>query len=550
MNNHIPRLLRDDKEGTQLSIVKKLKTRYQKASEKLEQVNTIALIDNTYKDETIFKIPLDRAEAITRILPNLLIAFGLIGTFFGISNNLSNISNIITAFNQNNSDLIGLVQGLKQPLQDMGVAFSTSLFGISFGAILTIANTVWNTNLAKYNLLAGLEDYLDNVYKTEVEGNTRLDKAVNRMVEQQQEFLLRFHENVGRSLESSFGKAAMQIANECSEINKIATNVYTSFANAAGTISTGATTFEYAANSLKIQNQTLIESVLEFKGGVEIFKSTVTQLEQNNIVQNLEGILVKLDINQQAFTQSTQTLEGSLVDITSSNQTAAELAQKVYQGLEMTTTGIQQGANSFVNAANIIHNSSLAVDLTAAAQSWQIAQAEFANSTAVFSQAAQTIQPVGEKLEPAIVSIDRSISSLQQFGNEVVTLSKNTLQVSESTKASVSDIDRNHQTVLDNWNKSGNVLIHQTKTVLDSWNELRGILINQTKIENNRDDKSIKSLQVYLKQRNLIDAELITVIKKLEEKLNTINHRDIYSDRQNGNSISRFGNFFNKDKQN
>ena len=47
-----------------------------------------------------------------------------------------------------------------------------------------------------------------------------------------------------------------------------------------------------------------------------------------------------------------------------------------------------------------------------------------------------------------LASIDRSISGLQQFGKQVVILSQNTLKVSESTKATVSDIDRNYQKVL------------------------------------------------------------------------------------------------------
>jgi uncharacterized protein YbjQ (UPF0145 family) len=585
MNSRITRLSFDEEEGIQPPIVQKLKTRYEKASKKLEHVNTVALIDSIYKDETLsylgINIQFDRAEAITKVLPNLLIAFGLIGTFFGITNNLNNISTTITSFGQNSSDLLGLVQGLKQPLQDMGVAFSTSLFGIFFGSILTIANTLWNTSVAKYNLLASLEDYLDNIYKPEVEGDTRLDKAIDRMVDEQKQFLLRFHQNVAQAVEASFGKAAMQIADECAKINKIAEYVYTNFANAAGTISTGATTFEQAANSLKSQNQTLADSLREFKSGVEVFKIAANQIEQNNIVQNLDRIVGELNTSQQAFANSTQTLESSLVGISSSNQTAAELAkniyltwqtstaqmsdaaetigagaiifqqsttaletqtqtigelmpqlksgvksfvtaankvkgnniiqnldavvanlsttqqaftestqtlatgvkdivsnnqqatqlaQKVYQELEMSTTRIQQGANSFVDAARIVRDSSLAIDLNTAAKSWQTAQAEFTNSTAVFSRAS-------EKMQPAIAVIDKAATGLQQFGKEVVTLSNNTVKMSESTQIAVANLDRNHQQLLDSNKLSIQNLSEISKS---NWQELRNILIDRT----------------------------------------------------------------------
>jgi hypothetical protein len=69
---------------TQNTLVRKLRKRYEQASQKLEHVNTLALIDSIYKDETItyggWQIQLDRADGMTKILPNLLIAAGLIGT--------------------------------------------------------------------------------------------------------------------------------------------------------------------------------------------------------------------------------------------------------------------------------------------------------------------------------------------------------------------------------------------------------------------------------------------------------------------------------------
>jgi methyl-accepting chemotaxis protein len=362
INNRISRLLvGGEEEGIQPEIVKRLRNRYQKASKKLEHVNTLALIDSIYKDERVrflgFEIQFDRADGITKSLPNLLIAFGLIGTFLGITSNLTNISTIVTGFSQSNPDISGLVQGLQKPLQDMGTAFSASLFGLLFGSMLTIANTIWNTSIAKYQLISSLEDYLDNIYKPTVEGNTRLDTAIDRMVDQQQQFLLRFHENVGRVLETSFGRAANQIAEECSRINQIAENVYTNFSNAAGTISTGATTFQQAATSLESQTKNLADSLHGFKSGVETFKIAANQIEQNNIIQNIDRVLAELNTSQQAFTNSTQTLENSLEGITSSNKTAAELAEKVYQSLhnsissmDNASTTIEQSANTFSSA--------------------------------------------------------------------------------------------------------------------------------------------------------------------------------------------------------
>jgi exonuclease VII small subunit len=605
-------------EGNQLPIVDRLRKRYQKASKKLEHVNTPALIDSVYKEERVrflfLNLQYDRADGITRALPNLLIAFGLIGTFWGITSNLTNISSIVTGFSQSNPDVSKLVQGLQLPLRDMGVAFSTSLFGLLAGSILTVVNTTCSISIAKYQLISGLEDYLDNIYKPTVEGNTRLDTAIDRMVTQQQEFLTRFHENVGAALERSFGKAANQIAEECGRINQIAENVYTNFSNAAGTMSTGASTFQYAAKSLESQTKTLANSLDGFKSGVDTFRIAANRIENNNIIQNLDRVLAELNNTQQAFTSSTQILQDSLIGITDSNQTAAQLAQQVYetwqdsttqivaasetigagaiifqkastsleeqsqtvaclipqlktgvdtfvaaankvktnniikhlntlvenigvtqsafatstetlatgvegilsshqqatqiaeqvyQGLEKTTNSIQLGANNFVNAAQIIRDSSLATDLNSVANKWQNAQAEFTNSTTIFSQATQNLQPVTAKLEPAITSIDRAVNSLQQVGVEVVSLSKNNVQVSESTQNAIDGFNRNCLKVLNNTDLSIQDLSTTNKS---NWQSLVNIL--EPKIQTDRD--SLK--------------RLLTVIEKLEKIVSNIDN--------------------------
>jgi hypothetical protein len=658
MNDRISRLLSgDDADGVQPPIVDRLKNRYQKASQKLEHVNTIALIDSVYKDEKLsylgFKIQYDRAESITRVLPNLLISFGLIGTFLGITSNLTNISSVITSLDTSNPDIGKLVQGLQPALRDMGVAFSASLFGLSFGSLLTIFNTMWNTNVAKHQLIAGLEDYLDNIYKPTVEGNTRLDTAIDRMVTQQQEFLLRFHENVGRALETSFGKAANQIAAECSRINQIAENVYTNFSNAAGTISTGATTFELAANSLQSQNNIFTNSLHEFRTGVTTFQTAAHGLEQNNIVQNIDRTLAELNTSQQAFANSTRTLETSLEGITSSNQTAAQLAEKVYQSwhtsiaqigtasetiengaktywqaailLESQTQTIvglvphlQTGVASFVSGAskvennNIVHNidrvltelntsqqafanstktleislegittsnktaaelaqsvyktwqssttkinkasetisnganlfQKVAISLQGQTQTlvgllpqiqagvnmWQSSQTDFAKSTSIFSQSAQQIQPLAANLEPAITAINRSVTTMQQFGDEVTSLSENTLQVSESTKISIADFDRQHQTLLNTTQLSMQNLIEVNRS---SWQELQKILNHQITADRSSNEQLLTITKEHISQMSLRDreyfAKLITTLDKLELGLNKNNMANISS---------------------
>jgi exonuclease VII small subunit/ribosomal protein L7Ae-like RNA K-turn-binding protein len=463
-NNRISRLLvSGEEEGIQPEIVKRLRNRYQKASQKLEHVNTLALIDSIYKDERVsflgFRIQFDRADGITRALPNLLIAFGLIGTFLGITSNLTNISTIVTGFSQSNPDISGLVQGLQKPLQDMGTAFSASLFGLLFGSMLTIANTIWNTSIAKYQLISSLEDYLDNIYKPTVEGNTRLDTAIDRMVDAQQQFLLRFHENVGRVLETSFGRAANQIAEECGRINQIAENVYTNFSNAAGTIATGASTFQQAATSLESQTKNLADSLHGFKSGVETFKIAANQIENNNIIQNLDRVLAELNTSQQAFATSTTTLQDSLIGITTSNQTAAQLAQQVYQTWQDSATQIvaasetigagaiifqkstssleaqtqtfsesipqlKAGLDTFVVAANKVKTNNIIKHLNSLVENLGVTQSAFTSSTQTLSASVDGImsshQQATQIAEQVYQGLEQTTNSIQSGANKFI----------------------------------------------------------------------------------------------------------------------------------
>jgi exonuclease VII small subunit len=447
MNNRVSRssrlLFERKEEGIQPAIVKRLRDRYKQASQELEHVHTIALIDSVYKDEIIsywgVKIQLDRAEGITRALPNLLIAFGLIGTFWGITNNLNNISGVLATLTPGSTEL-GEV--LKQPLQDMGIAFLASLCGIFFGSMLTIINTIWNTSIVKYQLISGLEDYLDNIYKPTIEGNTRLDKAIDRMVQQQEDFLLRFHDNVGRVLETSFGKAADRIATECGRINQIAENVYTNFSNAAGTMATGAATFKQAANSLESQTKNLANSLDEFKIGTEKFQIAANQLEQNNIVQNLDRVLTELNTSQQAFTNSTKTLESSLEGITSSNKTAAELAEKVYQSLHTSIACMDNAASTIESSSNTFSN---------AVTSMESHAQTFAFFVPGIQKSAKTFETAIDKLEQnnIIQNLDRVLIELntnqQAFASSTKTLESSLEEIASGNKTATQLAEKVYQ---------------------------------------------------------------------------------------------------------
>ncbi len=83
---------------------------------------------------------LDESRDISRYLIGLLIFLGLLGTFWGLLITVSSVSEVIKGMSANGGDSLllfeNLKQGLQQPLSGMGVAFSSSLFGLAGSLVL------------------------------------------------------------------------------------------------------------------------------------------------------------------------------------------------------------------------------------------------------------------------------------------------------------------------------------------------------------------------------------------------------------------------------
>ncbi|MBR8836755.1 MAG: hypothetical protein DSM106950_22745 [Stigonema ocellatum SAG 48.90 = DSM 106950] len=292
LQERVRRLIKKQPSGQKPRIVEELEKRFEEACKSLEQVNTAALIDQVYSLEKIWLFSNDQIDYFCRILPNLLLAFGLLGTFSGITLNLSVLSQTINQ--STTSNVSSLVAELEKPLQGMSIAFVASLTGLLFSAFLTVVNFFVNTSLTKYRLISSLEDYLDNVYQTEVKGDARLDRIVNRMVCQQDEFLTRFGDTVRDVVEKSLGDVARQIAQGNKEAADLAKQVYERFFEAAGTISNAATEFENAIAELKTTSKIFIQAGETF--------------ERSQFPQKLSAATADLASTQEKFSQSAASL--------------------------------------------------------------------------------------------------------------------------------------------------------------------------------------------------------------------------------------------------
>ncbi|MEM7620452.1 MAG: flagellar motor protein MotA [Pseudomonadota bacterium] len=83
---------------------------------------------------------LEEARDTSRYLVGLLIFLGLLGTFWGLLDTIQSVGKTIAALNVGSGDSLNvfteLKAGLEAPLQGMGTAFSSSLFGLAGSLIL------------------------------------------------------------------------------------------------------------------------------------------------------------------------------------------------------------------------------------------------------------------------------------------------------------------------------------------------------------------------------------------------------------------------------
>ncbi len=108
---------------------------------------------------------LDERREISRYLISLLVFLGLLGTFWGLLVTIGSIGDTIGSLDPKSGDtndvLDSLKSGLKAPLDGMGTAFSSSLFGLSGSLVLGFLDL--QSGQAQNRFYLELENWLSSV---------------------------------------------------------------------------------------------------------------------------------------------------------------------------------------------------------------------------------------------------------------------------------------------------------------------------------------------------------------------------------------------------
>jgi len=108
---------------------------------------------------------LDEQRDTTRYLTGLLVFLGLLGTFWGLLGTISSINTVIQGLDPGSGETADILNTLKEslsaPLEGMGTAFSTSLFGLSGSLILGFLDL--QAGRAQNRFYNELENWLSSV---------------------------------------------------------------------------------------------------------------------------------------------------------------------------------------------------------------------------------------------------------------------------------------------------------------------------------------------------------------------------------------------------
>ncbi len=138
---------------------------------------------------------LDEGREILRYMIGLLVFLGLLGTFWGLTQTIASVGETIDGLDVTSGDFgtifENLKTGLAAPLDGMGTAFSSSLFGLAGSLVLGFLDL--QAGQAQNRFYTELEDWLSNMVGVDVSDEgadstqsaiSSLERSVDRLARQ------------------------------------------------------------------------------------------------------------------------------------------------------------------------------------------------------------------------------------------------------------------------------------------------------------------------------------------------------------------------------
>jgi hypothetical protein len=155
---------------------------------------------------------LDESRDIARYLTGLLVFLGLLGTFWGLLDTVGSIGKVIQSLEVGGDAgaiFENLKSGLSAPLGGMGIAFSSSLFGLAGSLVLGFLDL--QAGQAQNRFYTDLEDWLSTAVRDLHVGDGATGASAG-MIEQFTAAIERLEETIKNSGSQQASEATVQLA--------------------------------------------------------------------------------------------------------------------------------------------------------------------------------------------------------------------------------------------------------------------------------------------------------------------------------------------------
>jgi hypothetical protein len=494
-----------------IDLIKNLESKSREVSlRSIEQIDISSLLEEVWNNSKFIKW--EKRNRFCQVVPNLLLAIGVLGTFIGLSLVLLTLSSSVNSA----TTVDELKTNLERALGSMGISFLSSLLAIACSIFLTIFNLIINTNLSKDKLFNSLENYLRNIYlpknipKEDAYLYTQFDRIIaplNNLSERVEKsfddlfnnFINTFTSSIHNAVNLSFGNKIIEINDlhisfhkdvrqEIQELIYQANQVYSRFGESSTLLFAGANRLmestEKAANILD-------NSSSKFRDNIEVSSNI---LEQN--IFDIKEVFDSLDNNtlslQQITKESSQAIESSI--------------SRFQETVEISNETIKTSATIFKQISDqSIENSH-----------------EFSQQISLVSnEFSESISLLGNSIQ----SSDQTLLLLSNLGQELVTLTTGNITLHESIDQSLSLANENQQ-ALSNTNTELQKEREIFQSVTTNLNILCGQIDDFTKINN----KFIKEVfeQIQFRENTFNDSvEKNTALSIRSEELSRDNFNSL-----------------------
>lgn len=318
---------RDKSEKFKTSLLNNIVESYKNAAKgNYNEVNTQAIIENCFN--TRLRV-LMVCEKFVKHTVSILISLGLLGTFLGLSLAVSELVGVFSTIMQ--SDAVSdptfsssFINDLLPSVYGMGVAFTTSLFGIACSIVFTFIMIVFSAEEARENLMVRIEEYLDNTVSLVIAKDKETEYTIMNNI--LKETFVEFGQKIENTLKQTVDTFGEKLTGVAMEVN-ISSKVLDS-------------TVERFDQSLKNFSEN-IKDFTEFNNNLRnnIEKMDVSFIKVTEALTDTSKIIVD---NYNAIESFSKDIRGAAEEITSYNRQVVQDVGNIVEEVKTTVSSIKE----------------------------------------------------------------------------------------------------------------------------------------------------------------------------------------------------------------